>query len=628
MSGDTVTSGRSESGRSDASASAPAATSGTLSGAASEAAGPGERPARAGADDPPVAGAATYRRLLGYVRPYKRQFGFAVLGMLGYALTDTAFAALMKPMLDGSFVDGDERAILAVPLAIVGIFVVRGVAGFVSTWYMAWIGWQVISELRSEIFRKYLTLPTRFYDNASSGELISRITFNSQQVANAASDVLTVVVRDTLTAIGLLGLMFWVSWKLSLCFLVIGPLIGLIVARVSRTFRAISRGIQGSMGEVSHVIQEVVDGSRVIKIFGGQASETARFERVNERNRAFNMKETMVRALNVPIIQFLVAIALAVIVYVASSGAPEERISVGSFMSFVTAMLMLFAPMRRLTSLNNQIQRGIAAGESLFATLDLESERDTGTRELARDVGRVEFRAVELRYDPAKPAVLHGIDLAIDAGETVALVGESGSGKTSLVNLLGRLYDVDGGEIVIDGVAIDAFTLASLRSRIAYVSQDVMLFNDTIANNIAYGSDAPIDAATLEAACRAAHAHDFIANLPDGYETTVGENGVMLSGGQRQRVAIARALLKDAPILILDEATSALDSESERKVQQGLDALMVGRTTLVVAHRLSTIEQSDRIVVMERGRIVEIGAHAELLARDSHYAKLHRLQFR
>ena len=588
----------------------------------------GEPDTARAAEDEGVTGFDTYRRLLGYVRPYRRQFGFAVLGMVGYALTDTAFAALMKPMLDGSFVEGNREAILAVPLAIVGIFVVRGAAGFVSTYYMAWIGWQVIATLRSEIFRKYLTLPTRFYDNASSGELISRITFNSQQVANAASDSLTVVVRDTLTAIGLFGLMFWVSWKLSLCFLIIGPLIGLIVARVSRKFRAISRSIQGSMGEVSHVIQEVVDGARVIKIFGGQEPETARFERVNERNRAFNMKETVVRALNVPIIQFLVAIALAIIVYVASSGAPEDRISVGSFMSFVTAMLMLFAPMRRLTSLNNQIQRGIAAGESLFATLDLESERDTGTRELGRDIGTIEFRDVALRYDPAKPAVLHEVSLAIRAGETVALVGESGSGKTSLVNLVARLYEADDGEILVDGVRLDDFTLASLRSRVAYVSQDVMLFNDTIASNIAYGSAEPVDRATLEQACRAAHAHDFIMKLPEGYATTVGENGVMLSGGQRQRVAIARALLKDAPILILDEATSALDSESERKVQQGLDALMAGRTTLIVAHRLSTIEQADRIVVMARGRIVEIGGHAELLAGDTHYAKLHRLQFR
>ncbi len=574
-----------------------------------------------------VSAKQTYARLLRYVWPHKLQFGFAIAGMVIYALCETGFAALMKPLLDVSFIERDQDSILFVPVAIIVVFLIRGVAGFVSTWFMAWIAWQVITQLRREVFVKYLSLPTAFYDRASSGELISRITFNSQQVANASSNTLTLIVRDSISVISLLGLMFWLSWQLSLAFLIVGPIVGLLVSRVSRRFRMISRGIQGTMGEVSAAIQEVVDASREVKMFGGQALEVESFERINQRNRDFNMKETALKAANTPVVQFVVAVALAAIVYVASSGAFIDRISPGSFVAFITAMMMLFQPLRRVTSINNEIQRGVAAGESLFATLDLESEHDRGTAVLSPQIQSITFDQVGLTYEPGKPSALKGVDLTISSGEQVAFVGESGSGKTSLVNLLPRLYEADQGAVRINDRPISEYTLQSLRSRIAYVSQDVTLFNDSIAANIAYGSRESVSRERLEAACRAAHAHDFIETLNEGYNTVVGEDGTMLSGGQRQRVAIARALLRDAPILILDEATSALDSESERKVQQGLEALMKGRTTLVIAHRLSTIEAADRIVVMQQGQVVEVGAHAELLQADGHYARLHRSQF-
>lgn len=566
-------------------------------------------------------GVALFRRLLTYVSPYRGQLALAILSMVVYAGTSTAFAALMKPMLDGSFVQRDSGAITYVPVLIIVIFFFRGLAGFLSAYLMSAIGWQIVKKIRQQLFDKYIDMPTAAFDQASSGEMISRVTFNVRNIAVVAAECLTILVRDTLSIVGLLCLMLYHSWKLSLGFLILGPLVAMIVVFVSGRFRKLSFGIQDSMGKVAGVIEEAVEGQRLVKVFGGQNYEREHFDAVNEINRKLNVKEMFTRAASAPVIQFLVAIALAIIVFLASSGQYVGEITVGVFMSFITAMMLLFAPIKQLTMVNSRIQAGIAAGESVFKVLDSASESDTGTRELDSKTITVAFRSVNFSYSNEKP-VLKSLSFEVASGETVALVGGSGSGKSTIANLIPRLYDVTNGSIEINGVDIQEYTLASLRRHISYVGQEVTLFNDTVLANIAYGQMRGADKDAVIAACKVAHAHDFIERLQNGYETVVGENGVMLSGGQRQRLAIARAILKDAPLLLLDEATSALDTESERKVQQGLSKLMQNRSTIVIAHRLSTIEKADRIVVMDEGEIVEIGKHSELLLNNGYYAFL------
>ncbi len=570
---------------------------------------------------------ALYFRLLNYVRPYWRMFALSMLTTMLVAATEPALPALLKPMLDGSFVDRDPAMMQLIPLALVGLFLLRGTFSFISDYATNWVSARLVMDMRNVMFRKLVSLPTPYYDNASSGAVIANIAFNVSQVTQAGANVITVLVRDSFAILGLLGWMLYLNWKLTLISLVMVPLVAVVVRLSNRRLRNMGRNIQRSMGDITHVLEEALDAHKVVKIFGGQEYERQRFADATLSTLRYHMKQTVAAGLNVPMVQLLAAIALAVIVYVATLQSSANQTTVGGFVSFITAMLMLLAPLKRLTGVSQALQQGLAAAEMVFELLDQPEEEDRGTVELPRATGAIEFRHVTLRYDDNPNPAIHDFSLAIRAGETVALVGQSGSGKTSLVNLLPRFYHPTEGEILLDGHNIESIRLASLRDNIALVSQDVVLFNDSIAANIAYGRQAGASEEEIVAAAEAAHAMEFIRQMPKGLATLVGENGVKLSGGQRQRLAIARAILKNAPILVLDEATSALDTQSERHVQAALENLMQHRTTLVIAHRLSTIEKADRIVVMQKGRIVEIGTHAELLARDGAYAHLYRIQF-
>ena len=582
-----------------------------------------------------ASGWQTYRRLLGYVRPHRLIFGLAILGMIGASLTDVAFAALIKPLLDGSFVARDMSVSAWIPWAIIGIFLVRGVSEFAAKYGMTWVARQIISALRQQLFEKFMRLPSRFFDHAQSGDLLARLTYTVEQVASAATEALTVMVRDSLSVIGLLLWMLWLSPQLALFILVIAPIVGLLVSLISRHFRRYSRSIQTSVGELAQVSDEVVGGHKLVKLYGGEAYEQARFAAVNERNRAAVMKMEAVSASSTPFVQLLVALSVAAVVAFATSGERLQDISVGTFISFLTALAMILAPIKRLTNLNAMLQKGIAASEQLFQTLDETEERNTASGTLAapqQPGRRVQFENLSFSYrapaaDDAPVGILHEIELDVSAGSTVAIVGQSGSGKSTLLNLLTRFYEPNQGRILLDGVDIQSLELNHLRAQFAWVGQDVTLFDDSVANNIAYGSMQGAPREAIVRAAELAQASEFIQALPQGFDTRVGERGVLLSGGQRQRIAIARALLKNAPILLLDEATSALDTASERMIQTALDNLLHRCTTFIVAHRLSTIQKADLIVVMHAGKIVEQGQHEDLLARNGAYARLYRLQF-
>lgn len=568
-----------------------------------------------------------YRRLLGHVGPYWRVFALSIFAMVVLAMTEPAIAAILKPTLDGTFVDKNMDTVGTMALVLVGLFFVRGISAFTSSVCLAWVGHRLVMDLRAGVFDKFTCLPAKFFDQNTSGSLISKITFDAAQVAEAGTHVLTVLVRDSLAIIGLLAWMLYLNWKLTLIVLLTAPIVIAVVRHFSYRLRSMSQNLQTSMGDVTHVLDEAITGQRIVRIFGGQEQERRRFMDGVNRARRYQVKFASAAHAIAPIAHFVTAIALAIILYIAGQQFVDGEVSPGSFMSFFAAMAMMFSPLKRITSVNAPLQKGLAAAESVFRIIDEPAEIDGGTKTLETCRGHIEFERVSFAYQRGDRGGVEDLSFVIEPGETVALVGPSGSGKSTLVNLIPRFYVPDSGCVRLDGEDIQGLTLRSLRRHIGLVSQEVVIFNDTVRGNIAYGALAGADDARVMEAAEAAHAREFIEALPQGFDTVLGQRGVGLSGGQRQRVAIARAFLKAAPVLILDEATSSLDSESERHIQEALEALRRGRTTIVIAHRLSTIEWADRILVMSGGRIVESGTHEALLENNNLYAGLYRFQF-
>ena len=574
-----------------------------------------------------MTGKELYFRLLTYVKPYWRQFAVAIGAMAILAATEPAIPALLKPMLDGTFVDKDPQLIRWTPVALIVLFLIRGSMSFISSVIFEWVAGKVVMDLRLQLFERILMLPTAFFDANSTGNLINRVTFNVNQVAKASTNVLTIIVKDSIIVIGLLVYMLYLSWLLTLIMFVLLPIIGLIITFVARRLRRLSRSLQNTMGDMTHLLEEAVRGHKVIKVFSGQAYERRRFKQVANWVRRYNMKSEVAGSVHVPVVELAAAVMLALLISAGISNSYAGELTVGGFVSLIAAVGLIFSPIKRLTSINHALQKGLAAAESLFDLIDQAPEEDTGSLHLDRVEGHLEMQQVWFGYPGKSPDTLKGISLNAAPGETIALVGRSGGGKTTIAALIPRFYVPHSGRILLDGVDIQQLTLQSLRGNLSYVGQESVLFDDTVAANIAYGAGREVSREEIERAARDAFAYDFVDRLPERFETRIGEDGVRLSGGQRQRLSIARALIKNAPLLLLDEATSALDTESERMVQQALQRLTENRTTLVIAHRLSTVKHADRILVISEGEVVEQGSHDELLAHGGEYADLCRLQF-